>query len=42
MTARTPGIAAAFDVSSPENVAVWTGERSALTQSVPGTRTSST
>ena len=42
ITARTPGIASAFDVSRPLNVALWCGERSAFVHSVPGTFTSST
>ena len=40
--ACTPGIASAFDVSSERMSALWCGERSAFTHSVPGTRTSST
>ena len=42
MTAWTPGIDSAFVVSSFVIPAWWAGERSALAQSVPGMRTSST
>ena len=38
----TPDIASAFETSSPLISALWTGERSAFAQSIPGTRTSST
>ena len=41
-TACTPGIASAFEVSSPLISALWTGERSAFAHSIPDTRTSST
>jgi hypothetical protein len=40
--ACTPVIAEAFVVSSERRIALWCGERRALTQSVPCTRTSST
>jgi hypothetical protein len=40
--ACTPGIDPAFVVSSERTMALWCGERRALTQSVPCTRTSST
>jgi hypothetical protein len=40
--ANTPGMDSAFDVSIERMSALWCGERSALTHSVPWTRTSST